>query len=381
MANNNKKFWNFKLLNENTGELYLYNEIASSSWWGDEVTPTKFKKDLDDLGGIETLNVYINSPGGDVFAGVAISNMLKRHSSTVNIYVDGYAASIASVIAMAGDTIFMYSGSMLMVHNPWTGMYGNAEDFRKRAEDLDNVRTSLIECYMERATDVLTEEKLIELLNGETWLGSKESQKYFNNIELLKDTKQLVASAKDMSILNQYKNMPNSIILQDEVQITEVEKTLKATVQTLTENNEAITNQLNDVTSKFDEATETIITLSKKVEDLKVIENVYQEDLKNKASEKRIEDIQNLSDTYEAKFKKVNGLDTFNSEEVQNLIVNIVDDKEKDKSISTLNSMIIDLIPEIKDDKNSKKVIKEVVNKSVSNLIPKDKSFESRYCE
>jgi ATP-dependent Clp protease protease subunit len=73
------KFWNFKALDDNTGELTLYGEIANETWWGDEVTPKEFKADLDGLGEIDTLNIYINSPGGDVFAGQAIHSMLKRH--------------------------------------------------------------------------------------------------------------------------------------------------------------------------------------------------------------------------------------------------------------------------------------------------------------
>jgi ATP-dependent Clp protease protease subunit len=147
LGKKNKRFWNFKSLDEKMGELTLYGEISNETWWGDEVTPKEFKSDLDNLGEIDTLNIYINSPGGDVFAGQTIYSILKRHKAHKNVYIDGLAASIASVIAMAGNTIFMPKNSMMMIHNPWTIGMGNASEFRKLAEDLDKIRESLIAAY------------------------------------------------------------------------------------------------------------------------------------------------------------------------------------------------------------------------------------------
>src|SRR5690606_20024488 len=109
------------------------------------------------LGRVETLNVFINSPGGSVFQGQAIYNILKRQKARVNVYIDGLAASIASVIAMAGDTIFMPKNAMMMVHNPWTFSIGNAQDLRKEADTLDKIRETLIEAYLSKAGDALTE--------------------------------------------------------------------------------------------------------------------------------------------------------------------------------------------------------------------------------
>jgi ATP-dependent Clp protease protease subunit len=114
------KFWSFKALDKKTGELTLYGEIASVTWYGDEVTPKEFKADLDALGDIDTLNIYINSSGGDVFAGQAIHSMLKRHKANKNVYIDGLAASISSVIAMAGDTIFMPKNAFVAL-SVWLG--------------------------------------------------------------------------------------------------------------------------------------------------------------------------------------------------------------------------------------------------------------------
>ena len=134
------KFWQFKANTEDgPAELLLYGDISSSSWWGDEVTPKEFKKDLDDLGNVDEINVFINSDGGDVFAGQTIYSMLKRHKAKITVYVDGLAASIASVIAMAGDIIKMPKNSMMMIHNPWTWGAGYAADFRKLVDDKDKI--------------------------------------------------------------------------------------------------------------------------------------------------------------------------------------------------------------------------------------------------
>ncbi|KMM55666.1 Clp protease ClpP, partial [Bacillus glycinifermentans] len=112
-----KKFWEIKAAKNDakTGEIYIYSEISSAQFWGDEVTAQTFKEDLDGLGEVSALNIYINSPGGSVFEGNSIYNIIKRHKAHVNVYVDGLAASIASVIAMSGDTIFMPANAMMMI--------------------------------------------------------------------------------------------------------------------------------------------------------------------------------------------------------------------------------------------------------------------------
>lgn len=207
-----KKFWEFKALANNEGELYLYGEIASAeSWWGDgtEVTPKGFKDELDALGDISTLNVYVNSPGGDVFAGQAIYSQLKRHKATVNVYIDGLAASIASVIAMAGDTIHMPKNAMLMIHNAWSIAMGNAKDFRKMADDLDKIDLSIQETYLAKATE-MKQEDLVALLDAETWLTAKEALD-LGLCDVLDDEKAIAASIQDLEILAKYKNTPKFI--------------------------------------------------------------------------------------------------------------------------------------------------------------------------
>lgn len=212
-----KRFWNFKALENNEAELTIYGEIANSSggWFSDgtEVTPTGFKEELDSLGDISTLNVYINSPGGDVFAGIAIGSMLKRNKAYINIHIDALAASIASVIAMAGDKVYMPSNSMMMIHNPWSCAQGNAKDFRKMADDLDKIALSIIESYLSKATG-LEKEKLIELLDKESWLTAKECLG-LGFCDVVEEEKAIAASIKDFEILSKYKNTPKFIQVEN----------------------------------------------------------------------------------------------------------------------------------------------------------------------
>lgn len=158
---------------KNAAELILYGEISDTSWWGDEVTPKQMADDLAALGDVSEIQVRINSPGGDVFAGVAIHSMLKRHNASITVYVDGLAASIASIIAMAGDKIIMPKGSMLMIHNPWSMAFGDANDFRQMADTLDTIRGSMIPIYAEKTG--LSEDDIIALLDAETWLTAEDA--------------------------------------------------------------------------------------------------------------------------------------------------------------------------------------------------------------
>ncbi|MFD1675415.1 head maturation protease, ClpP-related [Alicyclobacillus fodiniaquatilis] len=174
MPKNRKKFWDMRNdAQTGNGQLYLYGPIDSVSWWGDEVTPQQFQQELAALGNVPVIDVYINSPGGDVFAGQAIHSMLQRNPAQVHVHIDGLAASIASVIAMAGDIVTMPRNAMIMVHNPWTFAMGNSADFRKLADDLDQIRVSLIAAYQNKTS--LSDDEIIALLEAETWLTADEA--------------------------------------------------------------------------------------------------------------------------------------------------------------------------------------------------------------
>ncbi|GEO27033.1 hypothetical protein AAC03nite_28180 [Alicyclobacillus acidoterrestris] len=217
MPKTRKKFWDFRNdAQTGNGELYLYGPIDSMTWWGDEVTPQQFQQDLAALGNVSTIDVYINSPGGDVFAGQAIHSMLQRHPAQINVHIDGLAASIASVIAMAGDTVSMPRNAMMMIHNPWTIAMGNSDDFRKLADDLDQIRVSLIAAYQNKTS--LSDDEIIELLDAETWLTADEAVAYgfADEIEI---SKEVAASMRDGKLvmnglemdLSAYKNAPKIV--------------------------------------------------------------------------------------------------------------------------------------------------------------------------
>ena len=207
-----KKYWKFKNKTSTEADLYLYIEIAS---WGagySAHSAQSFKQELDDLGEIETLNIYINSPGGDVFEGNTIMNMLKRKKCTKNVYIDGLAASIASVIAMAGDKIIMPNNAMMMIHNAWTYAIGNSKDLRKLADDLDKVNASIRQAYLDKAGDKLDEETLINLMDNETWLTAQECFDY-GLCDVVGEDKNIAAKF-DLNLLNQYKNIPVNYVLK-----------------------------------------------------------------------------------------------------------------------------------------------------------------------
>lgn len=171
-----KKYWEVKAKANKTGELLLYGDIASAQMWGDEITPKTIDAELKALGEIDTLNVYVNSGGGSVFAGQAIFNIIKRHMAGVkNAYVDGLAASISSVIPMACDKIFMPSNSMMMIHNPAGIARGNSSDLRAMADTLDKVRESILAVYVEKTG--LPENTIISLMDAETWMTAAEAIK------------------------------------------------------------------------------------------------------------------------------------------------------------------------------------------------------------
>lgn len=164
------KFWKFAKA-ESGSELILEGVIASESWYEDEVSPKTFRDELKNHSG--NLTVRINSPGGDVSAGVSIYNMLNEHDGEVTVKVDGIAASIASLISMAGDKIIMLPGSMMMVHLPWVFAAGNADDLEGAVAMLKKTGESMTPIYAARTG--LSEERVNELLKAETWMTAQDA--------------------------------------------------------------------------------------------------------------------------------------------------------------------------------------------------------------
>ena len=168
-----KKFWNWVRNEMSEGErtLYLNGPIAEETWWGDEVTPKIFKDEL--FTGTGDITVWINSPGGDVFAAAQIYNMLMEYPGKVIVKIDGLAASAAGVIVMAGSEVHMSPVSMLMVHNPSTVAIGDSEEMLRAKALLDEVKESIINAY-ELKTG-LSRAKLSHLMDAETWMNAKKA--------------------------------------------------------------------------------------------------------------------------------------------------------------------------------------------------------------
>ena len=146
--------------------LFLNGTIAEDSWFDDDVTPQMFKEELMDGNG--NITVWINSPGGDCVAAAQIYNMLREYESKVTVKIDGIAASAASVIAMAGDTVLMSPVSMMMIHNPMTIAFGDSGEMQRAIDMLSSVKDSIINAY-ELKTG-LSRTKLAHLMDAETWM-------------------------------------------------------------------------------------------------------------------------------------------------------------------------------------------------------------------
>lgn len=153
--------------NGTEADIYIYGDITSWDWFESDVSSYTLSKTLESLDA-DTINVYINSYGGEVAEGLAIYNALKRHKAKIKTFADGFACSIASVIFMAGDERIMSSASLLMIHNAWTYTAGNAAELRKQADDLDVITQASINAYM--AAVNIPEEEVKQLLDSESWL-------------------------------------------------------------------------------------------------------------------------------------------------------------------------------------------------------------------
>lgn len=167
-----KKFWNF-VKNEDTSEteLLFNGPISEDTWWGDEITPALFRDELSKVSG--NLTVWLNSPGGDVFAASQIYAMLKNHKGKVTVKIDGIAASAASVVAMAGDETLIAPTAMMMIHDPSTVAMGNKADMEKAITLLEEVKESIINAYETKSH--LSRNKIAKMMSDETWLNAKKA--------------------------------------------------------------------------------------------------------------------------------------------------------------------------------------------------------------
>lgn len=234
---------------EEKAELYFYGDIVSSTWqsyWYEEdkcpQDITDFLKELDNS---KAVDIFINSGGGSVHGGLAIYNILKRHQGEKTVYIDGIAASIASVIAMAGDKVIIPSNAQFMIHKPLTWCGGNADDFRKTADILDTCQKSIMSIYMDNVKEGVTEEKISEMINEETWLTGDEATQYFDfEVEEQSD---VVACTSEY--FDKYNKTPKNILNTKE-NATDHEDIVKKVLQIIENKNDLKTKEIEDSLEK-----------------------------------------------------------------------------------------------------------------------------------
>jgi ATP-dependent Clp protease, protease subunit len=193
-----QSWYSIKALSEDSAEIFIYDEIGL---WG--ITAKDF---IDELKKVSAKNITlrINSPGGDVFDGLAIYNALKRHAAQVSVTVDGIAASMASVVAMAGDKISMPENAMMMIHDPWGFAIGSADEMRDLAEVIDKINSGLISTYVNKSGK--SAEEISALMSDETWLTAKEAL----DLGLADEIAEPIRMAASFS-LQKFKKLPESM--------------------------------------------------------------------------------------------------------------------------------------------------------------------------
>jgi ATP-dependent Clp protease protease subunit len=182
----------------NAGELFIYDDIGSS-FFSEGVTAESVVEKVKSLGAIDTLNVRINSQGGEVFEGLSIYNYLVQHPARVTVDIDGAALSIASIIAMAGDEVRIAKNAMMMIHEPHTGVRGSAKEMRAMADRLDKVHDSLALTYSDRRKiDIDT---VSRAMAQETWYTAAEAAQ-FGLVDVVTSSVEVVANLDETRFLN-----------------------------------------------------------------------------------------------------------------------------------------------------------------------------------
>lgn len=168
-----KKYYSM-VVEGNEANIYIYGDIVSLEWYENDVSSYTLVKEIESLPeDVGTINVFINSYGGEVAEGLAIYNALRRRQTKVKTYCDGFACSAASVVFMAGDERIMSNASLLMIHNAWLFTAGDPNQLRKDADDLETINQATINAYMNHIN--ITEEELKAMMDAETWLSPNDA--------------------------------------------------------------------------------------------------------------------------------------------------------------------------------------------------------------
>lgn len=220
-----KKTW-FEIINKaEKAEIWIYEQIGEDFWSGGGVTAKQFQKELSEIRSSQ-IDLHINSPGGEVFDGLTIYNLIKQHPANVTTYIDGLAASIASVIALAGDQVIMAENALYMVHNPWGVAIGDSSEMRKMADRLDKVGGSIATAYTSKSGK--GEDEITALMNAETWMTAQEAFD-FGFIDEIAAEMDMAACVKFVPAMQKakFKNIPEQFEKRKTPDPRECERTLR----------------------------------------------------------------------------------------------------------------------------------------------------------
>lgn len=386
----NNRFWDFVARNseaDTPAELILYGDISSgNSWYDDEITPKQFDKELKALGDVDEITVRINSGGGDVFAANAIYTRLKDHKAKINVKIDGWAASAATIIAMAGDTIQIPASGVFMIHNPKMGVLGyySAAEFDKLSAELAVIKQSIINAYCLKTGK--KSEEISNLMDIETWFDGKQAvdngfctELMFDDVTTeVEDATHIVVNSVHMS-LKDYKNFPK--ILKEQHENTENLNQTAANMLFNCHNSGSFTNKtptaLPQPTEKGADEMEI-----KTVNELKAAYPELTAQIENAAiaaERKRIKDIESVS---LAGYEKITNAAKFeNPISSGELAMQIIAEQKKQKAAYTANveadvadSGVNDVSPENHEAANNAADSKEdPFMKAINKVLPERK--------
>lgn len=205
-------FWVFRNATDGSeAELEFYGPISEYSWWGDEITPKKFKEDLNKYGAGGPITIRMNSGGGDVIAASVIKSILMEYPGQVTVMIDGLAASAATVVAMAGDIINIHDSAYFMIHDPSTWVWGTIDEIKQVLDVLKTIKEGIIDVYNKRTE--LGIERLSRMMTDETWMTAREAHEagFVDEVITEKITKRAAATAQS-ALLQNYVHVPAPLL-------------------------------------------------------------------------------------------------------------------------------------------------------------------------
>jgi len=191
-------------------EILIYEDIGYDWWSGGGITAKNVREELDRAGAYSKIALRINSPGGDAFEGIAIGNVLKSAGKPIDVYVDGIAASAASVVAMCGGKITMAHNAMMMIHNAWGVCMGEASDMKKMGDTLEKISSSIAQTYADKTGKPLAE--ITALMDAETWMSAEDCVSMGFATAIAAETNEpAMAMARGFKVLDKMKAVPEAL--------------------------------------------------------------------------------------------------------------------------------------------------------------------------